>query len=181
MKNNCNRFYKVSFGEFSKALHDMPCMLGSSSEKSIYDAIKLPMQATKGSAGHNFFSPIGFSLLPGESITIPMGVRAKIKSNRFLAIFPRSGLGFKYRMQLDNTVGIIDEDYFGAGNEGHIFIKLTNDSRSSQVITIKVGEAIAQGIIIPYEIAEGAEAGSENIRTGGFGSTTDGFEFGSGT
>ena len=40
-----------------------------------------------------------------------------------LAIFPRSGLGFKYRLQLNNTVGIIDSDYFNSDNEGHILLK----------------------------------------------------------
>ena len=29
-----------------------------------------------------------------------------------LMIYPRSGLGFKYRLQLNNTVGVIDSDYF---------------------------------------------------------------------
>ena len=42
-----------------------------------------------------------------------------------LMMFPRSGLGFKYRLQLNNTVGIIDSDYYDSDNEGHIFIKIT--------------------------------------------------------
>ena len=42
-----------------------------------------------------------------------------------LKCYPRSGLGFKYRLQLNNTVGIIDSDYFYSDNEGHIFSKIT--------------------------------------------------------
>ena len=49
-----------------------------------------------------------------------------------LKIYPRSGLGFKYRLQLNNTVGIIDSDYFYSDNEGHIFIKITNDSNEEK-------------------------------------------------
>ena len=41
-----------------------------------------------------------------------------------LAVF-RSSLGFKYRLQLNNTVGIIDSDYFFSDNEGHIFYQTT--------------------------------------------------------
>ena len=67
-------------------------------------------------------------------------------------IFPRSGLGFKYRLQLNNTVGIIDEDYFYSDNEGHIFIKLTNDSNEGKMLQIKAGEAFAQGIFVPFGI-----------------------------
>ena len=37
--------------------------------------------------------------------------------------YPRSGLGFKFRLQLNNTVGIIDSDYYNSDNEGHNFCK----------------------------------------------------------
>ena len=40
----------------------------------------------------------------------------------------RSGLGFKFRLQMNNTVGIIDSDYFYSDNEGHIFVKLKGSS-----------------------------------------------------
>ena len=33
-----------------------------------------------------------------------------------LKCYPRSGLGFKYRLQLNNTVGIIDSDYYNSDN-----------------------------------------------------------------
>ena len=63
---------------------------------------------------------------------------------------------------------IIDEDYYGAENEGHIQIQITNDSRSGKVLQIPAGKAFAQGIFVPYGITEDDEA--EGIRTGGFGS-----------
>ena len=53
-----------------------------------------------------------------------------------LKCYPRSGLGFKYRLQLNNTVGIIDSDYFYSDNEGHIFAKLTNDSNENKTLII---------------------------------------------
>ena len=77
-----------------------------------YEELKLPKRATKGSAGYDFFSPIDFSLAPGETIKIPTGIRAKIDDGWVLKIYPRSGLGFKFRLQLNNTVGIIDSDYY---------------------------------------------------------------------
>ena len=59
-----------------------------------------------------FFSPVDFELKPGETIKIPTGIRVFIESDWVLNIFPRSGLGFKFRLQMNNTVGIIDSDYF---------------------------------------------------------------------
>ena len=166
-----NKFFKVSYAQFIESLGDVRRTLSWDDDDTLYDSIKLPKQATSGSAGHDFFSPFSFTLKPGESIKMPTGIRSRLVAGRVLAIFPRSGLGFKYRLQLDNTVGIIDESYFGADNEGHIFIKLTNDSRTDQMLCVNAGDAIAQGVILQYEIAEGAEADAGNVRTGGLGST----------
>ena len=136
----------------------------------IYKNLKIPKRATLGSAGYDFFSPIDFTLAPGETIKIPTGVRVLLSMDKFLMIVPRSGLGFKYKLQLDNTVGIIDSDYSGSDNEGHIWIKITNDSRDGKTLTIKAGEAIAQGIILKYELTDNDS--TDEIRNGGFGSTT---------
>lgn len=159
METKMTKFEKVSWNEFKKN-HQI--------EQDYHDII-LPKRATKGSAGYDFFAPYDFSLCPGETIKIATGIRVKIDEGWFLGIFPRSSLGFKYRLQLDNTVGIIDSDYYNALNEGHIFIKLTNDSHSELTITIKKGEAFAQGIFIPFGITIDDEVCTE--RTGGMGST----------
>ena len=127
----------------------------------------LPRRATAGSAGYDFFSPLAFSLAPGECLRIPTGVRARIADGWVLMLFPRSGLGFKYRLQLNNTVGIVDADYFGARNEGHIFIKLTN--AGDRPVSVGVGEAFAQGVFLPFGLTEDDDARGQ--RTGGFGST----------
>lgn len=150
------RFYKVSETEFLK-----------NGTKETFDGIILPKRATKGSAGYDFFAPETFSLSPKETIKIATGIRAKISDGWVLAIFPRSGLGFKYRLTLDNTVGIIDSDYFNAENEGHIFIKMTN--LGDKTLTVEKGKAFAQGVFLPFGITVDDSCDAE--RTGGFGST----------
>lgn len=73
-------------------------------------------------------------------------------------------------MQLDNTVGIIDSDYYNSDNEGHIMAKLTNDGNEGKTIDIEEGKGYMQGIFVPYGITEDDDA--TGIRNGGFGSTT---------
>lgn len=143
---------------------------GTPAAQEIYGKIRLPERATAGSAGYDFFSPVSFTLLPGESLRMPTGIRVRIREGWLLAIFPRSGLGFKYRLQLDNTVGIVDSDYYGADNEGHIFIKMTNCTNEKKPLSVKAGEGFAQGIFLPFGLAEGDHASAQ--RHGGFGSTT---------
>lgn len=159
-----NKFEKVSFDQYAKFIG------GDVDLRTEYNDIKLPRRATTGSAGYDFFSPFDFELAPGETIKIPTGIRALLDEDKFLAIYPRSGLGFKYRLQLDNTVGIADSDYSWSDNEGHIFIKITNDGREGKTIHINKGEAFAQGIITQYFVTIDDE--TNGIRNGGFGSTT---------
>jgi len=137
-----------------------------------YEEIKLPKRGTAGSAGYDFYSPLDFTLEPGEFIKIPTGIRAKIDEGWVLVICPRSGQGFKYRLQLYNTIGVIDADYYGAANEGHIQIKIVNANEEGKALSVKKGEAFAQGIFLPFGITVDDDA--NEIRTGGFGSTDRG-------
>ena len=136
----------------------------------VYSSLKLPRRATKGSAGYDFYTPFDIKLEPGESVKVPTGIRCSMDEGWVLKIYPRSGLGFKYRLQLNNTVGIIDSDYYYSDNEGHIMIKITNDSKDGKTVEIRAGEGFAQGIFVEYGITYDDEANEE--RNGGFGSTT---------
>ena len=165
--NRIARFEKVSFAQFEK---DCVSTFGKIDDLlEVYENIQLPKRATKGSAGHDFFAPITITLNPKESVKIPTGIRVFIEDGWVLQNYPRSSLGFKYRVQLDNTVGIIDSDYYYSSNEGHIFVKLTNDNNEQKVVTIKQGEGFVQGIFLQYGITYDDDV--NDIRDGGFGST----------
>lgn len=137
--------------------------------KPFYDSIKLPQRATSGSAGYDFYTPIDLNIVPNTTVKIPTGIRCKMKKNYVLQIYPRSSLGFKYRCQLNNTVGIVDEDYFYSDNEGHIFIKITNSTLDDKTINLKRGDAFAQGIFTKYYLSKEGKITAK--RNGGFGST----------
>lgn len=162
------QFYKVSYEEFAKAYKDD---FGGTDEdiRRVYDAIELPERATSGSAGYDFHTPVDIYLEPGQTAKIPTGIRARMDEDWVLMIFPRSGLGFKFRLQLNNTVGIIDSDYYNSDNEGHIFIKITNDSNEGKIVDLKAGAGFAQGLFIPYGIT--VDDAANKSRNGGFGST----------
>jgi dUTP pyrophosphatase len=164
-------FEKVSFNQFSK---DMKDVFGDkyfdAQIKYMYDDLKLPKRATIRSAGYDFFSPISLTLKPNETIKIPTGIRVLMEESWVLKCYPRSGLGFKYRLQLDNTVAIIDGDYSCSDNEGHIFAKITNDTNENKTIEIKQGDGFMQGIFVEYGITYNDD--TTGIRNGGQGSTS---------
>ncbi|MBR1983812.1 MAG: dUTP diphosphatase [Clostridia bacterium] len=150
------QFFKVSEEEFLKE-----------GNLSAYNSVILPKRATSGSAGYDFFASETFTVQPNQTIKIATGVRVKIEEGWVLKIYPRSSLGFKYRLTLNNTVGIIDSDYYFAYNEGHIFIKMTNCG--DKELTVEKGKAFAQGIFVEYGIT--VDDDCDVIRTGGIGST----------
>ena len=152
-------FEKVSEGRF----------LADGGKKENYDKIILPVRATAGSAGYDIVTPQDVTLNPGESIRIPTGIRVRMEDGWVFQIYPRSGLGYKYRVQLDNTVGIIDSDYYFSDNEGHIQVKITNDGKEGKTLFLKSGERFCQGIFTEYGITYDDEATA--TRNGGFGST----------
>lgn len=128
-----SRFTKVPFHQYVgdwincfESRPDAPPDMGTL--RNIYDKITLPKRSSDGSAGYDFMLPFSFKLKKGESITIPTGICCQMEDSEFLMILPRSGQGFKYRVSLVNTAGIIDSDYFNnRSNLGHIMIKIVYD------------------------------------------------------
>lgn len=151
------KFEKVSFEQYAD--------FGTRDE---YDAIALPRRATTKSAGYDFFAPRPLQIAPHCTVTVATGVRALMPDDWCLMIYPRSGLGFKYKLRLDNTVGVIDADYSDSANEGHIFVRMTNES--DLPLHIEAGTAFAQGVFTHYLLTEDDDASA--IRTGGLGSTS---------
>jgi len=150
------KFEKVSY-----------CQYAEFGVREIYNDIRMPRRATVCSAGYDFFAPDNITFAAGQTVTIATGVRAIMPDDCFLMIVPRSGLGFKYKLRLNNTVGIIDADYVNSPNEGHIFVRMTNESNTE--FQIKKGEAFAQGILMKYCVTEDDDTTDE--RQGGLGST----------
>ena len=166
-------FEKVSFDQFRDAIVNDDSLnffeFGEDQIKEMYDNIQIPERATAGSAGHDFKIPFTVSIGPSCTVKIPTGIRVSIDEGWWLGILPRSSLGFKYRLQLDNTCGVIDSDYYYSDNEGHIFIKITNDSYQGKIVHLKAGDSFAQGIFVPYGVTYSDNTTA--VRNGGMGST----------
>lgn len=142
------KFHKVSLEQFTKDYDNVQA------EKIYEDVLILPVRSSEDSAGYDFVITEDIYLKPGESIKIATGIRAEIAKGWVLMIMPRSGLGFKFRLQLNNTIGVIDGDYFYTDNEGHIIAKITNDSNDGKDLVLQAGDRFLQGIFMPYGITE---------------------------
>ena len=163
------RFEKISFEQYvqDRLAHSNSAPDGSVLQKE-YEGILMPRRSTPYSAGYDLRTPFDFTIAPGESLVIPTGLRAFMESDMWMGIYIRSSLGFKYGIRLVNSVAVIDADYSGAANEGHLMVGIYNGGKAS--VSLKAGEAFAQGIFQRYYVTEDDNP-VKTERKGGFGST----------
>ena len=139
--------------------------------KKVLDVVLIkPKRSTKESAGYDIFAPFDIYLPKGSELKIPTGIRVHMNQGEFLAVVPRSGLGFKYYVRLANTLGIIDSDYKYSDNEGHIWVKIRNEGE--EYLHVKQGDAFCQAIFMPFLLVDDDNFEDGEDRNGGFGSTT---------
>ena len=93
------QFEKVSFEIYKEAM-EKEFEYNEDSLRQFYEFLSLPTRATIGSAGYDFKLPFTIELKPNETKKIPTGIRVKMADGWVLLLFPRSSLGFKYRMGL---------------------------------------------------------------------------------
>lgn len=169
MNLNDTYFEKVSWEQFKKDCETNKIDIPTDKLKKFYSKIKLPERSTIGSAGYDFFIPFDTDFPQLKSVVIPTGIRCHIDDGWFLSLYSRSGIGFKTGMHMANLLPVIDSDYYNADNEGHIMVKIINDSILAKDHYIRHGQAFCQGIFLPYGITHDDK--SIGVRTGGFGST----------
>ena len=163
-------FKKVPFEQFNE---DWIKIFPEDSEdteyvKEVYDRIKRPERGTTGAACYDFFIPETILFTVGGEQVIPTGISCvNMEDDDVLLIFPRSGLGTKFRFILTNSTGIIDMDYSMTKNKGHIFVKMINEGEKE--FEIESGKAFCQGMLIKFSTTADDVCNVE--RTCGFGST----------
>lgn len=118
----------------------------------------------------DFVAPMSDKIIinPGERLLIPTGLIFDIPENHSIRIHARSGLSLKQGLALANAEGVVDSDYVDP-----TFIMMINNSNA--VATIKHGDRIAQGELVPVLQSEFQEIPTppkqKTDRQGGLGST----------
>ena len=148
--------------------------------KKLHPDAVIPSYAKPGDAGMDLVA-VSRNIDEHGNLVYGTGLAFEIPKGYVGLVFPRSSVS-KYNLQLTNNVGVIDSGYRGevtAKFKGS-FSVLQADIEGISALTLKkgkiykVGERIAQMIIIPYPQIEFKEVDdlSETERgTGGYGST----------
>lgn len=157
--------------------------------------IKMPVRATKHSAGYDMFVAEDIVIYPIADVIgsvpksnkpetldavieryknarptlVSTGVKCYLAEGQYLKLVSRSSIPLKTWLICGNSVGIIDADYAdNVQNDGEIFFEVINLSNTP--ILLQKGDKICQGIICRYDTFDSEEIPKEE-RSGGFGST----------
>lgn len=125
----------------------------------------LPKRGTPHSAGFDIYMPED-GKVNGTAVKFGLGFASEIPEGWMALLLPRSGVGFKHGLEVNNTVGVIDADY-----RDEWFASLR--TKSGLEFSWKAGERILQAVLVPRYLGEIVEVDSVEMteRTGGLGST----------
>lgn len=139
--------------------------------KRVEEDIKLPERSTLNSAGYDFFALEDIMFNPETITRVFTGIKCELMPNQVLLLANRSSNPSKKSLVLLNGIGVIDADYYGnMDNDGEIAFEFYN--MSNDLVKIKKGEKLGQGIILHFDKTEDDYVSNPyKIRQGGFGST----------
>ena len=134
----------------------------------LHPSVPLPKYETTGAAGFDLAASADVTVESGAVALVPTGLVIAVPAGHFLGIFARSSTPLKKGLMVANGVGVVDSDYCGPDDE--VKIQVLNFTKAA--VTVRRGDRIAQGLILPFVRAELKEATSASGPTrGGFGST----------
>lgn len=139
--------------------------------KRIEEDIKLPERSTLNSAGYDFFATEDIIFNPKTITRVFTGIKCELMPNQVLILANRSSNPSKKGLILLNGIGVVDADYYGnPDNDGEIAFEFYN--MLDEVVEIKKGEKLGQGLILKFDKTEDDYISNpNNTRAGGFGST----------
>lgn len=128
----------------------------------------LPSYQTAGAAGFDLAASVEMTIQPGEVTLVPTGLIIQLPAGHFLGIFARSSTPLKRGLMVANGVGVVDSDYCGPSDE----IKIEVINFTSVAVSVRPGDRLAQGVVLPFVRASWIETEGTSAPTrGGFGAT----------
>jgi dUTP pyrophosphatase len=135
--------------------------------KQLHHNFIMPAKSTERAGAFDIYMPIKGDVSGQFPNMINLGFATAIPENHVALIFPRSGAGAKYGVELNNTCGVIDSDYRG---EWRAALR----TKSGNMFAWEAGDRVLQFLVVPVadvslELVDELETTDRG--SGGFGST----------
>src|SRR3989344_1223853 len=120
--------------------------------KRIDKSLPLPEYKTAGAAAFDLASRVSVTILPKGVVRVPLNVAIEPPPGYMVMLAARSSL-HKKGIMLAHSVGIVDNDFCGNGDE--YIVPLYNFT--DKEVGIERGERLVQGVFKKYDRAEWEE------------------------
>lgn len=138
--------------------------------KALHPKFQVPTRASEFAGGFDLYMPEDgyIESYADKGVLVGLGFAASVPRGHVALLLPRSGVGAKHGLELNNTCGVIDSDYTG---EWKACLRVKDIAN----FRWKAGERLLQMVIVPvhtptefFLVADLDETGRS---AGGFGST----------
>jgi dUTP pyrophosphatase len=119
--------------------------------KQLKPDAKVPQYAHVGDGAVDLYTPIDFTLAPGEQKIIPLGFSLDLPKGYGALIQARSGLSAKTKLRIANAPGLIDSGY--KGEVGVIVENVDSPVKDLEVEYEKDGTPILKSVLFGSEIS----------------------------
>ena len=135
--------------------------------KPLHFNFNKPTKGTEGAGAYDLYMPVSGSIEENGICKVGLGFAAEVPADHVALILPRSGIGAKYGVELNNSCGVIDSDYRGEW-------LATLKTKDGKEFNWTAGDRLLQFVIVPVisvELEIVDELSSTERGTGGFGSS----------
>ena len=135
--------------------------------KPLHFNFNKPTKGTQGAGAYDLYMPVSGVIEENGICKVGLGFAAEVPEDHIALIVPRSGMGAKYGIELNNSCGVIDSDYRGEW----IATLRTKDGKAFQW---NAGERLLQFVlvlVISVELEIADELSDTERGTRGFGSS----------
>ncbi|MCX9024631.1 MAG: dUTP diphosphatase [Candidatus Methanoperedens sp.] len=139
--------------------------------KKLHEEASVPEYKSNEAAGFDFVALEETHFKLWETKLVRTGIAIDVGPGYQLEVRNRSGMALKTPMRVTNSPGTVDADYRG---EVYVMMTMVPTAMAYSEYTIKKGERIAQGVVMPAikaDIEVVSELNSTDRGAGGFGST----------
>jgi dUTP pyrophosphatase len=134
--------------------------------KPLHQNFVMPIKSTDKAGAFDIYMPESGAVSYQQTKMVNLGFAAEVPDNHVALLLPRSGVGAKYGVELNNTVGVIDSDY-----RGEWVAALKTKSGTFRWDT---EDRVLQFLVVPIalvELEEAEELSTTERDSGGFGHT----------
>lgn len=135
--------------------------------KALHQNFVLPIKATDKAGAFDIYMPESGAISGHHGKLVGLGFAAEVPEGHVALILPRSGVGAKHGVELNNTCGVIDSDYRGEW-------KASLKTKNGAAYRWEAEDRLLQFLVVPIAnitLEEVEELNTTQRGSGGFGHT----------